>query len=381
MSLEFIDELAADILNCVKCKFCVSSCPMYEGWLSQSAPGKMQSIYYIIKHGLKPDDKIRDILYSCTLCSQCKDICSQKSAGAEYIETIKRARAFLVENGVVPKTLQDALVKTYNYGNPWGGSPDSRDEWTQGLEIKKLSDGEEAEVLYYVGCTSSYDPRAQEIAKAISFVLDKAGVDFAILGNEENCCGAPILRMGERGLFELLVEDNKALFEKYDVNKIVTASPHSYNSLVNDYPLKGIQVLHYSQFLLQLMEEGRIELNNRIEKVVTYHDPCFLGRYNDIYDEPRKILESIPGLTLVEMPRNREDSFCCGGGGGMMWMDELSEERTCAKRAREAAGIEPDIIATACPFCLINLEDGVKVIDVEDRIQIKDIVELVRDAM
>lgn len=299
----------------------------------------------------------------------------------EYIENIKRAREFLVEHGVVPKTLQDALIKTYRYGNPWGGVPTNRDEWTEGLNVKNFSKGDEAEILLFVGCTPSYDPRVKEVVRSIAYVLGKAKVDFAILGNEERCCGAPILRMGEKGLYEMLVEENLKLFEKYDVSRIVTASPHSYNAFINDYPRKGLEIQHYTQFVLQLMEQGKIELSEKLNKITTYQDPCFLGRYNGIYEDPRKILESIPGVTLVEMPRNREDSFCCGGGGGMMWMDELSEERTCTKRAQEAAGLRPDIIATACPFCLINLEDGIKVIDMEDRIKIRDIMELIKEAI
>jgi Fe-S oxidoreductase len=216
----------------------------------------------------------------------------------------------------------------------------------------------------------------------MTFVLNKVGVDFGILGNEERCCGDPILRLGERGLFEMIAEENLALFEKYDISRIVTTSPHCYNTFIEDYTQKSFELQHYTQLLSELVEQGRLKFSKKVDKVVTYHDPCFLGRYNDIYEEPRKILEAIPGLTFVEMPRNRENSFCCGGGGGMMWMEEiLSEERTCLKRAHEAVGIKPDIIATACPFCLINLEDGIKVLNKEDIVQVKDIIELVKDAI
>lgn len=374
-------DIVNDILQCLSCKFCVASCPMYEGWLTQSMPGKLQSIYQVIKLGLKPDETFRDMIYSCAMCAQCEATCSDKSARVVSTETIKKTREFLVEKGIVPRTIQEALTSTYKYGNPWRGLINKRDEWAKGLKVKSYSRGESAEILYFVGCTPSYDTRVQEEARSMASVLSDIGVDFGILGNEERCCGAPILRLGEKGLFEMLVEENLGLFEKHDISRILTDSPHCYNTFIKDYPKKGLEVHHYTQFLSELVEQGKLNFSKKMDKVVTYHDPCFLGRYNDIYEAPRKILEAIPGLTLIEMPRSREDSFCCGGGGGMMWMDEISEERTCVKRAREAANVEPDIIATACPFCLINLEDGIKVIDKDDRIQVKDIIELVKDAI
>jgi len=382
MSNTLTKDLVEEILQCSKCKFCAPSCPMYENWITQAATGKIQSMYYTIKLGLKPDETLRDIIYCCAMCANCEVACRRLSSNVATTEIIKMAREFLVEKGIVPKTVQNALVNTYRYGNPWGGHKNKRDEWTVGLKIKNFSKGENAEILYFVGCTASYDNRAQQIAKSMAFVLSKAGVDFGMLGNEEKCCGSPILRLGEKGLFEMLVEENLELFEKYNVSRIVTTSPHCYNTFIKDYPKKGLEVQHYTQLLSELLDQGKLSFSKRIDMVVTYHDSCFLGRYNDIYEAPRKILEAIPGLTLVEMPRNREDSFCCGGGGGMMWMDEvLTEERTCVKRAREAVSVEPDIIATACPFCLLNLEDGIKVIDKEDKIQVKDIIELVKDSV
>ena len=378
---ELEKELTSDILQCAKCKFGMTSCPMYEGWYTQAAFGKMQSLYYAIKLGLKPDETLRDMIYSCAMCAHCEAVCKKVSTAVPSTEIIKKAREFLVEEGLVPRTVQDALVSTYRHGNPWGQPRDRRDEWAKGLNVKDYSRADNVEILYFVGCTPSYDTRVQEVARSMVSALGEARVEFGILGNEERCCGEPISRLGEKGLFEMLAEENLKLFEKYDVSRIVTTSPHAYNAFIKDYPNKGMKVQHHTQLLLELLEQGRLSFSKNVDKVVTYHDPCFLGRYNDIYEVPRKILEAIPGLTLVEMPRNKEDSFCCGGGGGMMWMDELSEERTCVKRAREAASVEPDIIATACPFCLINLEDGIKVIDKDDVIQVKDIIELVKDAI
>jgi Fe-S oxidoreductase len=375
-------ELTSAIKQCAKCKFCVTSCPMYENWYTQAAPGKMRAMYHSIKFNLKPDEVLRDIIYSCANCKNCEMTCNKLSTAVKFTEIIKMSREFLVEKGIVPKTIQEALDSTYKYGNPWRGGRKERDDWAKGLNVKRFSKGNNPEILYFVGCTASYDTRAQDVARSLALVLEKAGVNFGIIGNEERCCGGPILRLGEKGLFEMLVEENLELFEKYNINRIVTTSPHCYNTFVNDYPKKGLNVQHYTQLLSELIEQGRLNFSKKIDKIATYHDPCFLGRHNNIYDAPRQILEAIPGLHLVEMPRNRENSFCCGGGGGMMWVDEvLSQERTCAKRASEASSVEPDIIATSCPFCLINLEDGVKLIEKEAKIQVRDIAELVKEAI
>lgn len=382
MSTVLEKDLIIDILQCSKCKFCATSCPMYEEWLTQAAPGKLQSIYHVIKSGLKPDKAFRDIIYSCAMCAHCESTCSKVSTGVLSTDIIKKARQFLVEKGMVPRTVQEALYNAYKYGNPYGSLVDKRDEWAKGLRVKNYSNGENAEILYFVGCTASYDPRVQKVARSMVSVFNEAGVDFGILGNEEKCCGDPISRLGEKGLSEVLVKENLELFEKYGISRIVTTSPHCYNTFIKDYPKKKLKVQHYTQFLSELVDEGKLNFSKKMDKLVTYHDPCFLGRYNDVYEAPRKILEAVPGLSLVEMPRNREESFCCGGGGGMMWMDEvLSEETMRVKRAREASNVEPDIVATACPFCLLNLGDGLKVIDRHDGIRVKDVAELVKDAL
>lgn len=382
-------ELADTFVNlskCIECYACVSACPMISteedvahGFASPVIMNKLA------KFALDPRDNEDRIsiahsegAYSCTTCARCKEVCPW---GIEILSlSIVYLRQLLVEKGLVPRTAQDSLTKTYKYGNPWMGKR-KRNEWAKRLKVKRYPRGEKAEILFYVGCTASYDTRAQKIARSLVSVFNKAGVDFAILGNEEKCCGSPILRLGEKGLYDMLVDENLKLFEKYGIKRIVTASPHSYNAFLNDYPKKGLEVQHYTQLISALIEQGRINFSRRMDAVVTYHDPCYLGRYNNIYEPPREILKAIPGLTLIEMPRNREDSFCCGGGGGMMWIDELSEERACTRRAREAASVEADIIATACPFCLINLEDGVKTIGQDNTIQIRDIIELVKDVI
>jgi Fe-S oxidoreductase len=314
--------------------------------------------------------------YACTTCASCKEVCPWG------IETptlsIIYLRQLLVEKGLVPRTAQDALTKIYKYGNPWKASIEGRDGWARELKVKNFSKGDKAEILLYVGCTASYDIRAQEIARSIAFVLDKAGVEFAILGNEEKCCGCPALRLGEKGLFETLVNKNLRIFDEYKIERIITLSPHSYNAFLNDYPRKSIEVQHYTQFFSDLIGQGRLTFSKRLDSRIAYHDPCFLGRINKIYEPPRRILEAITGLPPLEMPRNRENSLCCGGGGGMMWLDDISEERVSERRAREASSTNSEIVATACPFCLLSLEDGVRIIGKDDRIQVLDIAELVK---
>lgn len=386
---EPIDIKVADTFvhlnQCIDCYACVSACPMISTKkdVTDGFAGPVTMIK-LAKFALDPRDEAdrasaaySEGAYSCTACAKCKEVCPWDidipTLGIRYL------RQLLVERGDVPKTAQDALMNTYKYGNPWGQRKDRRGEWAKDFNVKNIPKGKNADILYYVGCTPSYDPRIQEVARAMVFVLREAGVDFGILGNEEMCCGAPMLRLGEKGLFDMLVEENLNLFEKYNVKKVVTTSPHSYNAFLNDYPKKGLRVQHYTQLLSELIDEGKINFSKKVDAVVTYHDPCFLGRYNDVYEPPRKILEAIPGLKLVEMPRNKENSFCCGGGGGMMWVDELGEERACVVRAREAVSVEPDVVATACPFCLSSLEDGFKIIDKE--VPVKDIIELVKDAI
>lgn len=332
------------------------------------------------KWDLEPDEDFIQSLYECTNCGACELKCPLALSIADMVNYI---RTELVERGLVPSMTREALRNTFKYGNPWEKLQKDRDQWAEGLNVKCFSNVDGNNVLLYVGCTSSYDTRCQSVARSMVETLNKAGVDYGVLGEEERCCGDQILRMGEKGLFEMLAEQNMKLFNKYKIREIVTLSPHSYNTFKNDYPTLGSewQVQHYSQLLSDLIEKGKLRFSNSIDKVVTYHDPCYLGRRNDVFEAPRKILESIPGLKLVEMPRNKQDSFCCGGGGGRMWIDEKSEERVSTIRAREAVSVNPDIIATACPFCLINLEDGVKTLDKEKDIMVKDIIELVNEAI
>ena len=284
----------------------------------------------------------------------------------------------------MPRTVKDVFDSTFKYHNPVLMPPRKRTEWSTGLDIKELSVVGKTDILYFVGCLASYDERNQEIAKSLAEVFREIDVDFATLGNEEWCCGDHILRLGEKGLFEMLAEHNVSLFEECSFDRIVTISPHCYHTFRNDKPYENIKttVQHYTQVIAKAIEDGRLKPKKAISRKVTYHDPCFLGKRSNIYDEPRKILNSIPGLELVEMRRTRENSFCCGGGAGRVWTEEATpENRPSVDRAKEALELGVEVIATACPFCVTTLEDAVKVLDVEDKIAVKDISELVKEAV
>jgi Fe-S oxidoreductase len=233
-----------------------------------------------------------------------------------------------------------------------------------------------------VGCAPSYDPRVQNVSTALVKIFQKAELDFGILGKKESCCGNEIRRMGEQTLFKKLAKDNSALFKKLGVKRIITISPHCLNTFKNEYPDMGIPVQHYTQVLADLIETGKIKMLKGLEIQTTYQDPCFLGKQNLIFDEPRKILSSIPGMQFVEMERSRERSFCCEGGGGRMWTEVGTEgKRNGEIRIREAIGLGAKVIATACPFCLLTLEDATKTSGLATEIMVKDIAELAVEAL
>ncbi len=357
------------LLECIQCGVCTGSCPVSEK-ADLNVRRLMRSIALYRRLEIPPEDT----LWSCTTCSSCQVRCPK---GLAPFDMILGLRGLVVEDGRVASTIRDALESVYNHGNPWGRIRSKRSEWAEGLAVKHFSD--EAEVLYYVGCTAAYDPRIQNVARALVRVLNSGEVDFGTLGDEESCCGDPVYSMGEMGLFDLLVEDNKAIFERYGVKHMITTSPHCYNAFKNRYGKLDFEVQHYTQYVYDLIDRGRLTLSKKVEKKIAFHDPCFLGKHNGVYDEPRKIIESIPGADLVELDRSRERSLCCEGGGGRMWYD-VPGERIAEVRIRDAVNVGAEILAVACPFCLSTLEDAV-LAGYEGSIRILDIIELVSEAI
>jgi Fe-S oxidoreductase len=323
-------------------------------------------------------------LWDCTTCKTCTLRCPR---GLKPMDLVIGMRGTLVEEGHIPKTIMEAMESVYKHGNPWGKPKNKRTEWIKSLpedlKVKDFSQGDRAEFLYFTGCTAPFDPRIQEVAKALVFSLQQAEVDFGILGNEEQCCGNEIRRMGEAGLFEVLAEENIKRFESHQIEHIFTPCPHGFNVLKNEYPQGKLDVLHTTQLLAKCLEEGKLSFKREIKKVVTYHDPCFLGKQNAIFDEPRILLHAIPGLTFKELDRSRERSLCCEGGGGRMWVEASSDagRRLAEIRVNDAVDLGAEILATSCPFCVLTLEDAVKTSGHEEKIRVMDVTELLAQAL
>jgi Fe-S oxidoreductase len=357
-----------DLWGCIQCGKCTGGCPMS----LKTALNVRRLIYEALVNGnLSPEG--RDELWDCTTCGTCVMRCPKEVSGSDLIVGL---RTMLVDGGVIPPTIRDALTSVFRYGNPSLMPPDERADWAEGLGLKNVTEG--AKVLYFVGCIPSYDDRAQKVAKALVKTLQKAEVDFGILGVEEKCCCSEVRRIGEEGLFEYVMEENVELFKSCGVQRIVTTSPHCFNTFKNEYQGLDIQVQHYTQFVAELLREGRITFSGRLDKVVTYHDPCFLGKQNEVFDEPRSIIQSLPGVEFREMDRIRERSLCCEGGGGRMWWEGTNAEvRLATSRFEEMLGVGADVMAVACPFCLLTFELAAKAAGYDEQVQVLDIMELV----
>jgi Fe-S oxidoreductase len=359
---------------CIQCGMCTGGCPV-----KFRSPLNMRRLVRETFFTANPSVLFkRPELWACTTCSTCSLRCP---AGVKNVELIMGIRNFLAEKGEIPSTIRDALENTLLHGNPWGRFRDRRADWAKDLGVKILGE-ETSDTLLYVGCAPSYDPRVQNVSTAIVKIFQKAELDFGILGKKESCCGNEIRRMGEQTLFKKLAKDNSALFKKSGIKRIITLSPHCYNAFKNEYPDIGIPVQHYTQTIADLIDQGKIKMPKALDIPVTYHDPCFLGKQNLIFDEPRKILSFIPGLNFIEMDRSKERSLCCEGGGGRMWGEGGTEgARNGEIRIKEAISLGAKVMATACPFCLLTLEDATKTSGLTDQIVVKDITELMTEAM
>jgi len=375
-----------DLTLCTKCAICYSSCPavLDRRFLG---PSTLSANYRFITdsrdEGL--DERlaaIADNVWLCTSCHTCTLNCPKE---VDSSTSVVEERSLMVEtSGLIPKNVQEVLTSAAKYHNPMRMPPGKRTEWAKELGIRELPAIGKADILYFPCCSAAFDLRNQEIAKAMAAIFKEMGADFAIMGNEEWCCGDHLLRLGEKGLFEMLAEHNLSMFKKFTINKIVTLSPHCFHTFTHDKPYTDaeLDVQHYTQCIAEALKQQRIKLTKAIQKRVVYHDPCFLGKRNEIYEAPRQILRSIAGLEFVEMPRTREHSFCCGGGAGRVWTEDSTPEgRPCMARAQEALDVGAEVIATACPFCLTTLEDAVKVLDCEGKIVVRDIAELVKEAL
>ncbi len=327
----------------------------------------------LIGNVLTPDE-----IWSCTTCGACEEECP---VFIEYIDKMVDLRRYMVESAMIPKDFQDALLRFEKTGNPFGKPPSKRADWINELEevpVKILEEGDEVDVLYFVDSYASFDPQIQQIAMAIVKGLNTAGVSFGILGPNESDSGHQVRRLGEEGLFQFLVEQNMETLGAFKFKEIVTTDPHAFNTLKKDYP-GNLAVKHYTEFFLPLIESGRLKPAKSLDNgdIYTYHDPCYLGRHNGIYDAPRKILASIPGIKTVEMERTRDRSFCCGGGDVNLWYDiEQEEMRMGERRVAMAHEAGATVIVTACPFCMLNFDDAIKTSGLEGKMRVVDLMEL-----
>ncbi len=323
-----------------------------------------------------------DTIWACTTCGWCEEACPVQ---IENIGRIIDFRRYLVlTESKFPKEATSVFKGLENNSNPWGLGSNKRQDWAEGVEgVKWASENPEFEYLFYVGCAGSFDDRNKKITKAMVRILNAAGVSFAMLGNEEGCCGDSARRLGNEYLYQTLAQTNVEVFNNYNVKKIITTCPHGYNTIKNEYPQFGgnYEVYHHTEFILKLINEGKLKLKNPVNQTLTYHDSCYLGRINDIYEQPRDILKRISGVSYKEMPRHHYQSFCCGAGGGRMWLEEHIGTRINTNRTEEALKLNPDTIAVGCPFCLIMLDDGIKDKGAEEKVKVLDISEIVAKAI
>ncbi|MGB9627699.1 MAG: (Fe-S)-binding protein, partial [Thermodesulfobacteriota bacterium] len=296
---------------------------------------------------------------------------------------IDMRRSKVLMESQFPNELKEVFRAMERKSNPWGVEKSQRADWAQTLGVKTLAENPEVEWLYFPGCFKGFDDRNKKVAIAMVKILQRIGISFGILGPEEGCCGDPARRIGNEYLYFMLVEKNLETFERYKVKKIMTTCPHCYNTLKNEYSQFGgqFEVVHQTEFLKSQLDQKKLVLRNGSPLTLTYHDSCYLGRYNQIYEPQRQLLKAIPGVTLKEMERSYDRSFCCGGGGGRMWMEEHLGRRINEMRVDQALALEPKVIATACPYCLTMLEDGLKAKGKEDSVRVYDIAELLEKAM
>jgi Fe-S oxidoreductase/nitrate reductase gamma subunit len=394
---EYTWKQLLDLEACTNCGRCQDVCPAH---LSQKPLSPRRMTQNLKDHLWREGPKLlttpidqrqpeaimettvsEDELWACTACMACEEACPV------YIEQIIRnidlRRYLVLVETKYSSEVRLTLKNLEKSNNPWGMSRGVRTEWTKGLEIKTFAEVTDPEILFWVGCCGSLDARNQRVATSVVKILQTCQVRFGILGNEEGCCGDPARRIGNEYLFQTIAEANIEIMKGYGVKKILTLCPHCFHTLKNEYPQFGgeFQVIHHTQFLTELLTSGKLKLTKPIDKVITYHDSCYLGRANQIYEAPRKILHSIPGLKLIEMERHHNRSFCCGAGGGRMWMEEHIGTRINQMRTDQAIEVKAEWVGTACPYCLTMLGDGIKEKGKAETMAAYDLSELVERSM
>ncbi|MEW5912626.1 MAG: (Fe-S)-binding protein [Thermodesulfobacteriota bacterium] len=359
------------LYQCMQCGLCSALCP----WPAVNSPFRTRQLIKMGQLGLEGFES-DDILYACTTCKLCVVNCPREVA---IIDVVRAMRAMIAESGAAPQSLRAIMGSIHSKGNPWSEEREKREAWTQGLTVPRF-DGSQ-EYFLSVCCTSAFDPRSQQIAKALVKVLNAAGVSYGIIGNDESCCGEALRKMGDEEQFGNLVQKNIKLFQDKGVKKIITTSPHCYMTYTQEYPALGgeFEVVHYTQLLKQLLEQGKLKLGGFNKKVI-YHDPCYLGRHSEVFEEPRALLAA-SGAEVMEFGRNRRLALCCGGGGGRLWMETEPEQRFSTHKVREAAEKGAEVLATCCPYCINMFTDSAKTENVDEKLVVKDLAEIMAEAL
>ena len=385
---------ALDYYSCTECGRCQDLCPahntgkpltpkmlildlknnMYEN-KQNILTGKYNEISPIIDQNVT-----EDVIWSCTSCRACEIACPVFIEHTDKIYDIRRNLVMMESR--FPTEVQNVFKNMETNATPWAFSSSDRANWAEGLNIKTMAEDSNVEVLLWVGCAGSYDDRNKKVLRAFASLLKKANVKFAILGTEEQCTGDPARRIGNEYLYQTLAKANIETLNRYSVKKVVTACPHCFNTIKNEYKDFGghYEVHHHSQFIAQLIAQGKIKPTRAVDETVTFHDSCYLGRWNNVYEQPRSVLKSLPSVNLVEMKSNHDQSMCCGAGGGRMWMEEKIGKRINITRTEQALETRAGIVASSCPFCITMLADGVKSKEMQDKVKIMDIAELMDQA-
>lgn len=399
-----------DFLSCTECGRCEAACPahntdkplnpkqvIHEGKLNLLANGKVilssrpadtlasapEDASMVLPLINEREESVSpDAIWACTTCGACMVKCP---VFIEHVPKLIELRRHLVmEKADFAEELITFFENSEQRFNPWGIAPTDRAKWAQEIDVKILADGAEVEYLFFVGCAGAFDSRNRQVTTAMTTILNAANLSWGILGTEEKCCGDSLRRLGNEYVFDQLTRDNIELFKKYGIKKIITHCPHCFSTLKNDYQQFGadFEVIHHTQLIHTLIKQGKITLKGSSNGRTVFHDSCYLGRYNEIYKEPREILkEASQGTAPLEMKRHGQESFCCGAGGGRMWMEEVIGKRIYLERTQEALKNNPSTIAVACPYCMTMFEDGVKDEKVQDKVKVKDLAEIVVEAM
>ena len=390
-----------DVYTCTECGRCQDACPAYATDKPLS-PKKVnenmrEHLYekapFIVKMLSNGGDQtytgpalvggviMDETTWSCTTCKACEEACP---LFIDFIDRFVEMRRYMVlEESRFPAELTATFKNLENNGNPWGVSAEDREKWSEGLNVPRMRDSDgDIEYLFWIGCAGAYDAQSQKVIVAMIKILNAARVNYAILGKQETCTGDPARRTGNEYLYQILAEQNIETLNNLKFKKLITICPHCFNTIGNEYPQMGgnYEVIHHTELIAELVQNGRLKFDGAVNKTITYHDSCYLGRHNKIYDAPRESLKAIPGVKLVEMKRSRENGFCCGAGGGQMWLDE-NKPKVNHNRVDEAASLKPDMVSTACPFCAVMVNDGINETGREGQLETQDIAQIVAGAL